>query len=296
MYNNSYFLKGITMKLVHAIIAMCLCSGVIKPMDMNEYIAALVKKGATVYTTKGGQGTTITTNKGTYQRPITTGSGQEKINDYNISGIEIITFKDGDYAAMVGNGVKFKFTQHTDDQTDKLTIKAEDNIIPLIVMKYAGNHLELGLNSPNKDINATKDIVFTIALRKKIEKLNLNARSHCSVGMLNNALQLKTDILSINKKGSAKIDLTIDTNILNVENDGGGELKLAGNATNQDLKMLHGSFLAENLKSETIKLAVVDGTGTIKLNAAKSITGTVANNSNYEITYDGTAEVDLRAV
>jgi len=289
-----------------------------KCMDgyFKELIAEAKKNGSGIFIEATRDKTAVTVDDKTTQYVQVVGSGKEATRTYdmqNITAISIDGSNEGGNSTDDGK-VKLIIEQilpSDDAAKETLTVTADDNILPYITFKTIGTgSVAIGLYALNKTFKCVKDIIIRCALKKytrvdikshvhaqfaqaiKADNLHICAVGNCFTDCKKDA-SIEADCLYIDKQGNAKVQLMINAKKLDVLNNGNGELKLKGFAKEQDLKLHHGSYLAQKLESEKINMQVKGGSGSIKLLAKELITGTVSRNSNYAITYDGTPVVDL---
>ncbi len=129
-----------------------------------------------------------------------------------------------------------------------LTIKAENNLIPLITTKVKNNRLTIGAKS-NTNIQTTKSIKF----------------------MLN-----VTDLKALKISGPGNINASnIDTENLNAAIDGVGNLKVAGQANSQKVTLTgSGRYKAPNLESKEAQIKI-DGVGGALVSVSDKLDATI---------------------
>lgn len=137
--------------------------------------------------------------------PPVTGSGVAKSEDRAINGVTRITLSN------IGT--------ITIKQSDKesLTIKADDNIVPLIESDVSGGTLTLGLNKGGTfkpktpieyivEVKSLEGLSLTGAAIAKVSELDGKTLSLTFTGACQGTLEGKMDALTINGTGACKVD------------------------------------------------------------------------------------------
>jgi hypothetical protein len=192
------------------------------------------------------------------------------------------------------------------DDTESLTIEAEDNLLPLLTSEMVNGTLKLG-TKPNTSISATKPIKYTLTV-KNIAALSANGSGNITAGDLVSGdnfqvslsgsgsldlSSLKSDKVSIKLNGSGDAAIaTLNTQSLAASLNGNGILKLAGQTTDQSINLSgSGDFNGEKLVSKTAA-ANLNGSGDITLQVSDTLVA--SSNGSGDITYIGSPTVTQR--
>ena len=197
---------------------------------------------------------------------VVRGSGNVISEDRDVSGFSKISFS-GSGTLYIEQGEK-----------ESLTIKAEDNLIPLIKTEISGNTLSIG-NKLGTSIMPTKSMEFYLKVK------DLDSISVSGSGSIN-CSGLVTDDLSIKTSGSSKVDLSnMETTRININSSGSSSYNLEGTTDSQDIKT-SGSvkYFAGKLKSNS---CVIDssGSGQLEVNVSDNLDIKASGSTN--ITYIG---------
>jgi hypothetical protein len=167
---------------------------------------------------------------------------------------------------------------------NRVIIKADDNILPLIQVQQANEAITLSCNQSYSNAH----IEFIIEL-KKIEKIicegAITARSssikddNLSINLLGSCKftvegMLDQSQLTATLHGSSRLDIQeIDTEKLTVIMDGTSKLTIKKGSTDKQKAQLHGSIAYDtsNIQSNDTKIEAA-GTSTVLVNAHRSIT------------------------
>jgi hypothetical protein len=197
---------------------------------------------------------------------IVGGSGNVISEDRNVSGFSKIS--------LSGSG-KLYIEQGNEES---LTVKAEDNLIPLIKTEVSGNTLSLGTKF-GTSIIPTKSMEFYLKVKELISiSVSGSGNINCS--------GLATDDLSIRTSGSSKVDLSnLKTTSININSSGSSSFNLEGITDSQDIKT-SGSvkYFAEELKSNS---CVIDSSGSGQLEVNVSVDLDIKASGSTKITYIG---------
>jgi hypothetical protein len=177
--------------------------------------------------------------------PPVQGSGVVKSEERPVAGFTAVTL------AGVGN-----VTVEIAD-TEGLTVKAEDNILPLLTSEVKDGTLVLG-TVPNASFNATKPIEFHVRT-KALTGLTVSGTGNAT------ARQVKAGKLTVTVNGTGNVTLAGTADEL--------EATVAGT----------GNVQAEGLAAKRVK-ARVNGTGSAVVNATESLDATVAGVGSVEYT------------
>ena len=179
------------------------------------------------------------------------GSGKLEIKNFDISNFDSVTLAGfGDVFIKQGD-------------RESLTIKTDDNILPLLDIRVIGSELVLD-TKPNLSINPTHGITYNLTV-KDLNKIGLNGSGNISIETFEsnemiisllgsgdiNFRGLNSDSLSIDLSGSGNISFeniavkTIDSNV-----KGSGDIKLNGKSDLQTISVMgSGNYLAGNLET-----------------------------------------------
>lgn len=219
--------------------------------------------------------------------------------------------------------ILLKIEQISDkNRDDEVSITADRKAFPYISLDHKGINIVVNVSEPGDVEELSKKIVISLALKKyakivtsgcinssfssqiRVDKLlidsagesciqmpSINAgeidmyvKDTVKVTMQNNAL-LTAKVIAIDRKGNAHMDLSVDTPLLDVRNNGDGQLIIKGVADEQRLHLKEGSYRAFGLDSDRICAMINADLGIIELRANKLITGTVARYTQHKIRY-----------
>ncbi|MGV7976436.1 MAG: head GIN domain-containing protein [Anaerolineaceae bacterium] len=166
-----------------------------------------------------------------------------------------------------------------------LIIEAEDNILPHLTVELNGNTLNLGYEeSLWKDRYVpTKPIIYTVTF-SSLEEIILLGGAKITAGALD------VPALSINLNGGMDLTmLDVYTDKLDIQLDGGANVKLSGEVGEQALTLNGaGAYSAEDLKSRDAKV-VINGAGDAKVWATETLD--VSLNGFGSVSYYGSPQV-----
>ena len=170
----------------------------------------------------------------------------------------------------------------------KITIEAEENIIPYIVTEVKGNTLQIKYKK-NTNVRNTKRITITVPYAD-IEKVSLGGS-----GNITNKGTIKSDNFKVSLGGSGNITLTVDANDVKSSIGGSGNIKLSGNSNEFKCSIAgSGSIKAYDLKTD-ILTATIAGSGSIKSTVKTKIKAKVVGSGN--IYYKGNpTHIDSKSV
>jgi hypothetical protein len=179
------------------------------------------------------------------------GSGNLETQTFNVSNFDSVTLAGfGDVFIKQGS-------------SESLTVKTDDNIIPLLDIRVIGHELVLD-TQPQLSINPTHGITYNLTV-KALNKIGLKGSGNFSIETVKskemkisllgsgdiNFKSLDSDSLSIDLPGSGNISIgnlvvkTIDSNV-----KGSGDIKLNGKSDMQTISVLgSGNYLAGNLET-----------------------------------------------
>ncbi len=166
---------------------------------------------------------------------------------------------------------------------ESLSIEAEDNIMPYIIISVKNNTLQIRKQN-NININTTKPIRFHVTVK------NINTIT-ASSSIRIKADDIKTRSLDISTSGSATIEARIQTKQLTVMSSGSSNITLDGHADTQKLTMGGSShFNGSKLIGKTAEVTCT-GSSRVKLNVTKKINGTVSGSAS--VAYRGNPKIDV---
>jgi len=220
-----------------------------------------------------------------------TGSGTVDTETREVSDFDGISLENmGDVYITVGN-------------TEKLTIEAEDNLLPLLTSEVENGTLKLDVVS-GRNINPTKPITYNITV-KDLKDITL-----AGSGAIYSA-PLAADKMAVVLAGSGNINLeevtSTDFNVTiagsgNIHVDkitaervdatisGSGDIRIAGEAPRQNLDVFgSGSYLAGDLQTDTTDVNIA-GSGNVTVWVMEHLNATV--NGSGDISYYGRPTID----
>ncbi len=171
-------------------------------------------------------------------RQTVNGNGNLKTESRSVSGF--------DQVSLSGMGDVY-ITQGSEE---KLSIEAEENLLPYITTEVVGSELRIGFKN-NVNVIPHKGIRFDLTLK--------NLKSLAVSGAANvNSDALKSDSLNLNVSGAGKVTFKgLALNSLDVNSSGAGAFSLAGTATQQNVTISGtGNYDARDLKSTTASMTV----------------------------------------
>ncbi|MBZ4035006.1 DUF2807 domain-containing protein [Flavobacterium sp. 17A] len=165
----------------------------------------------------------------------------------------------------------------------KITIKGEENLLPLIKVEVEGNELKVYVEKGTQiRTSMGKKIEMTIPF-EKISALTLSGS-----GDVRTKNKITSDNFSAKLSGSGNFDLDVDSKSLDLALSGSGDVALKGKADSFTSKISgSGNVNASNLKSKTADVTV-SGSGNSVVSCDTSITGRVSGSGN--IKYLGNPE------
>ncbi len=204
-------------------------------------------------------------------RETVRGSGVTKSEDRSVSGFDRI--------ALSGAG-DLHITQGSEE---KLTVEADDNLLPYITTEVVSNELRIGFKD-TANVIPLKDIRFDLTVK------NLNNLSISGAGNVQ-ADALKSSTLGLDISGAGKVDMKgLDIQTLTVKSSGAGTFDLAGIANKQTVTLSGtGNYQAGDLKSQTASI-VVSGAGNSTLWVMESLNVQISGLG--KVDYYGSATVD----
>lgn len=166
------------------------------------------------------------------------GSGTSATENRDVSGFDQVSLSGmGDVNIVQGN-------------EEKLTVEADDNIIPYITTEVVNGELRIGFK-PNVNVIPHEAIRFDLTL-KNLKNLSVSGAANVV------STALKSDTLSFSVSGAGKIDMKgLDLQSLTVNSSGAGTFTLAGSTNTQKITISGtGNYQAGDLKSNTANITV----------------------------------------
>jgi hypothetical protein len=217
---------------------------------------------------------------------VVTGSGTVDTETREVSNFDAISLENmGNVYITVGN-------------TEKLTIEAEDNLLPLLTSEVENGTLKLGVVR-GRNIDPTKPITYNITV-KDLKDITL-----AGSGVINSA-PLEADTMTVMLAGSGNIQLEgvtstnfnvtiagsgninvdeVSTERIDAEINGSGDIRIAGEAQRQTLSVNgSGSYLAGDLQTETMDIHI-NGSGSVTAWVREHLN--VAVNGSGNVSYYG---------
>jgi hypothetical protein len=166
-----------------------------------------------------------------------TGSGNVQSETREVSGFDSVEFSGAGKLTIEQSG------------TESLSVRADDNLLPMLTSEVAGTTLKLGLK-PGANLPDATDITYTVTVK-----------------------QLK----GVDLTGAGEVTLTrIEGTALTVANGGAGQVTASGRVTSQTVNLSGvGAFNGRDLVSEDADVTV-SGTGSATVNASRSLKATVS--------------------
>lgn len=170
----------------------------------------------------------------------------------------------------------------------KITIEAEENIIPYIETEVKGNTLQVNYEK-NINIRSTKRITITINY-SDIDKVSLGGS-----GNVSNEGVIKSNDFKVSLGGSGNITLNVDAKEIASSIGGSGNIKLKGNTNEFTCSIAgSGSIKAYDLNTDTLS-ANIAGSGSINSTVKNKIKAKVVGSGS--IYYKGNpTHVDSKSV
>lgn len=194
--------------------------------------------------------------------------------------------KVSDFNEVELHGIGNLTIQQTDSES--LTIRAEDNIIPYLKSEVANNRLTLYIEN-GVSISATKPINYRLTV-KDLSDLKLRGSGTINVENVN------TNDLKITTTGSGNVSASTDTNTLEVILSGAGAAKMDGKTDSQDVNVSgSGRYQAENVQSKEAKIDI-SGSGSATLNVSDALDARIAGIGSVEYTGDPTVSKQISGI
>ena len=182
-----------------------------------------------------------------------------------------------DQVSISGSG-KLVVTQGAEES---LTIRTDDNLLPLIESKVSGGRLAIG---PTNNLKPTGTIFYTLRL-KNLRSLQMSGSLEAQVD------ELATDNLTVQVSGSGKVMIgKLAAKQLEVALSGSGEVMVAGQVKWETLALSgSGHFEGTDLASAQAD-AQVSGSGTVTVWAREHLSAEVSGSGR--VNYYGSATVE----
>ncbi len=187
---------------------------------------------------------------------VTRGSGNVISQSRDVSGFSTVV--------LAGVG-ELTITQ---DNTESLTIQAEDNLLPLIKTVVKDNILTIGLNDDvlSGALAPTKPIQYDLHV-KSLEAIQISGAGNVTTKAL------KSASLELSTSGAGNMNIGgIDAQELTTTTTGAGSATLAGKAAKEDTTLSGlGSYTAGDLQSNDVSITI-SGAGSATVWAAQTLT------------------------
>lgn len=154
-----------------------------------------------------------------------------------------------------------------------ITIKGEENIIPLIETFVENNALKIKFKK-NTNVSTTKKIEITVAV-ESIQGVILSGS-----GKITSNFTLKEELINTTISGSGTIELLLNTSEVNVTISGSGKVSLEGDTSELNAKISgSGNVKAYDLKANKAAIKV-SGSGNVKVNVVDSLSAKISGSGN----------------
>jgi hypothetical protein len=202
---------------------------------------------------------------------VVRGSGNVISEDRAVSG----------FSKVLISGSGEIFIEQGDEES--LTIKAEDNIIPLITTEVSGDTLNIS-HGPGPIVTNTKSIEIYLRV-KDLDSISTSGSANI------NCSGLSTSNLIINTTGSGNVVISnLENDSIDIGSSGSGNFTLAGNTNSLKISTNgSGGCDAENLKSKDC-IIDVNGSGNITVNVSDTLDASIDGSGN--ISYSGNPTVE----
>lgn len=204
---------------------------------------------------------------------VTRGSGNVVSENRPVSNFHAVT--------LTGSGVM----NITQGDTESLTIKADDNLMPLITTTVQNGVLTIGFGSQRGEVTLIPTRPIEYALQVK----NLDAFELTGAGNIN-APALKSESFKLESSGAGTFNLAqLDTKTLKVSSSGAGTMTISGQTETQEVMLSGlGSYNAGDLKSNNATITV-SGTGSATVWATEQLIVTISGAGS--VSYYGSPQV-----
>ncbi|MBC5841997.1 DUF2807 domain-containing protein [Flavobacterium sp. F-380] len=158
-----------------------------------------------------------------------------------------------------------------------ITIKGEENLLPLIIVEVEGNILKI---YPKKNTNmisgSGKAIIVTVPF-ESISDVSLGGS-----GSIISKNTIKANHFSTKLSGSGDIVLTIDANDVIASLSGSGDITLKGKATNYESKLSGSGDISAHELLTTNANASMSGSGNITVNCSNNLIARVSGSGDID--------------
>ncbi len=200
-----------------------------------------------------------------------TGSGNITTQDRAVSGVDSIT---------VSAGMNLYLEQA---DSEKLTIEAEENILPLVVTHISDGNLVIRYERIIfGSIIARKPVNIYLAV-KDIDKINLSSGAKLESELL------KTDSLALDLSSGSSGKISAEIRDLACNLSSGANLAISGKAVSQDIRLSSGaSYEAKELVCDHAKVNISSGSSAT-INVIESLDATVSSGAT--VRYAGQPQI-----
>jgi hypothetical protein len=204
------------------------------------------------------------TGSGTVLGPPVKGSGVAKSETRPVSGVTAVSV----------NGIGRVVIQQTGK--DALTVKADDNILPLLTSEERGSTLMLGI-APGSTIQTVTPIEFIVEV-KELRALSLAGSTQAEV------TKLEGEHLGVTVGGASSATISGQAGAVEVIVEGSSNLTLTGRSDELTANVMGSSHLkAEGLAAKKVKV-VCEGASHAVVNASEQLDATASGASSVEYT------------
>lgn len=156
----------------------------------------------------------------------------------------------------------------TPKEQGKITISAEENIIPIITTKIVNGNLEISFKE-NISVSYKKGATVYVP-SSGVNKIELSGS-----GDIENQGILKTQLLTLHLRGSGDIKLNVSAASISAQLIGSGDMELKGTTKDFNIDLRgSGDVSAYQLSSQKVEATLV-GSGDIEVNASSHFKGDV---------------------
>ncbi len=160
----------------------------------------------------------------------------------------------------------------------EITIQAEENIIPYIIVKVEDNTLKISTKK-GYYLKNNKQMIITVPFQ------DLNAISLLGSGSIYGKDKIESNEFKVKLAGSGDIDVEVKSTALNSSVTGSGDIEIRGNTIDLNAKITgSGDFDGSQLKADNTTVSVT-GSGDAEVVAYKNINAKVSGSG--DIVYSG---------
>lgn len=164
----------------------------------------------------------------------------------------------------------------TSKEQGKITISAEENIIPIITTKIVNGNLEISFKE-NISVSYKKGATVYVP-STGVNKIELSGS-----GDIENQDILKTQLLTLHLRGSGDIKLNVSAASISAQLIGSGDMELKGNTKDFNIDLRgSGDVSAYQLSSQKVEATLV-GSGDIEVNASSHFKGDVKGSGDIKV-------------